>query len=334
MWYDKHKIGCVKMSRHAMKRIPLSKLMDLKVDFAFKKLFGTEENKKITIVFLNAILKRTGRDAIKEVTFNNVEIIGAYKEDKQSRLDILVTTEEDYQINVEIQFANKYDMVKRSIYYWSQIYGDQIKQGMTYMQLKPTIVINILNFNLLNQTDLFHTTYHLYEDQEKFRIDDVMEFHFIEIPKLLQHWKADRLDPWNDVLARWLLLLGMVDQRRNYVYEDIYKELEAIAMNDEYLQDAFSSWTEISINPEELSAYRARMKEVLDAEAFIKEAELREQAAQEKGIEKGIGQGIQLAKEENAFNLLAIDMDIETVAQVTGLTLERVQALQEKLKDR
>lgn len=322
------------MSRHAMKRIPLSKLMDLKVDFAFKKLFGTEENKKITIVFLNAILKRTGRDAIKEVTFNNVEIIGAYKEDKQSRLDILVTTEEDYQINVEIQFANKYDMVKRSIYYWSQIYGDQIKQGMTYMQLKPTIVINILNFNLLNQTDLFHTTYHLYEDQEKFRIDDVMEFHFIEIPKLLQHWKADRLDPWNDVLARWLLLLGMVDQRRNYVYEDIYKELEAIAMNDEYLQDAFSSWTEISINPEELSAYRARMKEVLDAEAFIKEAELREQAAQEKGIEKGIEQGIQLAKEENAFNLLAIDMDIETVAQVTGLTLERVQALQEKLKDR
>lgn len=43
------------------------------------------------------------------------------------------------------------------------------------------------------------------------------------------------------MLARWLLLLGMVDQRRNYVYEDIYKELEAIAMNDEYLQDAFSS---------------------------------------------------------------------------------------------
>lgn len=100
-------------------------------------------------------------------------------------------------------------------------------------------------------------------------------------------------------------------------------------MNDEYLQDAFSSWTEISVDPKELSAYRARMKEVLDAEAFIKEAELREQAAQEKGLE----QGIQLAKEENALNLLMIDMDIETVVQVTGLTLERIQALQEKLKD-
>ena len=40
-----------------------------------------------------------------------------------------------------------------------------------------------------------------------------MEFHFIEIPKLLRHWKEDRLDPWNDVLARWLLLLGIVDHR-------------------------------------------------------------------------------------------------------------------------
>lgn len=126
------------------------------------------------------------------------------------------------------------------------------------------------------------------------------------------------------------LFLIMVRLGLEWSHDIIYhKVLEAIAMNDEYLQDAFSSWTEISVDPKELSAYRARMKEVLDAEAFIKKAELREQAAQEKGLE----QGIQLAKEENALNLLMIDMDIETVVQVTGLTLERIQALQEKLKD-
>ena len=126
------------------------------------------------------------------------------------------------------------------------------------------------------------------------------------------------------------LFLIMVRLGLEWSHDIIYhKVLEAIAMNDEYLQDAFSSWTEISVDPKELSAYRARMKEVLDAEAFIKEAELREQAAQEKGLE----QGIQLAKEENALNLLMIDMDIETVLQFTGLTLERIQELQEKFKD-
>ena len=43
-----------------LKTIPLDKLMDLKIDFAFKQLFGIEKNKDITIVFLNAILHRTG----------------------------------------------------------------------------------------------------------------------------------------------------------------------------------------------------------------------------------------------------------------------------------
>lgn len=34
----------------------MSPLMDLKVDYAFKQLFGTQGNEKILIAFLNAIL--------------------------------------------------------------------------------------------------------------------------------------------------------------------------------------------------------------------------------------------------------------------------------------
>ena len=53
------------MNQKAIRRVPLDKFFDLKVDFAFKQLFGNEKNKKITIVFLNAVLKLTGRDTIK-----------------------------------------------------------------------------------------------------------------------------------------------------------------------------------------------------------------------------------------------------------------------------
>ncbi|WP_186321503.1 Rpn family recombination-promoting nuclease/putative transposase [Bacillus sp. FJAT-22090] len=97
---------------------------------------------------------------------------------------------------------------------WSQLYSDQLIKSMSYIELNATITVNILNFDLFSKTDLFHTTYHLYKDEEKFRMDDMMEFHFIEIPKLLQHGKEERLDPWNDVLVRWLLLLGIVDHRK------------------------------------------------------------------------------------------------------------------------
>ena len=48
-------------------------------------------------------------------------------------------------------------------------------------------------------------------------LTDVMQFHFIEIPKLLIDWKAEKLDPRNGVLARWLLLLGIVDHRKGTV---------------------------------------------------------------------------------------------------------------------
>lgn len=210
------------MSERALRRIPLDKYVDLKVDYAFKQLFGSEQNKGITVVFLNAILKRTGLNAIKEIAFVSQEVGGEYQEDKQSRLDILVKTQEDELINVEIQLTNQYDMVKRTLFYWSRIYNSQLQKGMGYNKLLPTITINICSFDLFDQTDAFHNIFHLYEKEEKFRMDDVLEIHFIEMNKFIKQWHEKTLDPWNNILARWLLLLGMVDARkRRYTLKSI-----------------------------------------------------------------------------------------------------------------
>lgn len=45
------------MKTNVLKRIPLNRLMDLKIDFAFKQLFGQEKNKDITIVFFECHFK-------------------------------------------------------------------------------------------------------------------------------------------------------------------------------------------------------------------------------------------------------------------------------------
>ncbi|RKQ34767.1 Rpn family recombination-promoting nuclease/putative transposase [Oceanobacillus halophilus] len=330
-----------------LKRIPLERLMDLKVDYAFKQLFGNEKNKEITVVFLNAILQRTGRDRIKDISFQNVESGGEYADDKQSRLDLLVVTNADEWINVEIQFTNQYDMVKRSIYYWSGVYRQPLQKSMSYKELRPVIAINILNFNLFQETKKFHTTYHLYEDEENFRLTNVMEFHFIEMEKLIKDWKEDRLDPWNNVLARWLLMLGMVDHRNRKIYHDIYKELEEISMKDKSLKDAFQNWEELSMTQEQYLAYESRLKRVMDEEAAKREAELRAQEAEKEGKEKGMKEGMKEgmkqgmkqgmkegekeAKEEIARKLLTNGMNVEFVIEVTGLTKERVLEIQSEL---
>lgn len=311
------------MQSKLLKRVPLNRLMDLKVDYAFKQLFGTEKNKEITVVFLNAILQRHGRESIKDISFSNTEAGGEYDGDKQSRLDILAVTNTNERINIEIQFTNQYEMVKRSIYYWAGIYRSSMKKGMGYKQLNPVIAINILNFELFNQTERFHTFYHLYEDEESFKLTDVMEFHFLEMPKLINDWKKERLDPWNDLLARWMLLLGIVDHRNGKVYEDIYKELEEIAMKDEILKHAFKGWDMLSATQEEVLAYEARLKQVLDEEAIKKEAELREQEALQQGREEGRRTVIK--------KMLKKGMDVETVATILECSVEEIKQIHQEL---
>ncbi|MEK4426033.1 hypothetical protein [Solibacillus sp. FSL K6-1523] len=62
----------------------------------------------------------------------------------------------------------------------------------------------------------------------------------------LKAWQDGLLDPLNDILARWLLLLGMVDALKEKVYVDIYKELEELVMKDENLQEALTVWENMS----------------------------------------------------------------------------------------
>lgn len=53
------------MHKRALKRMQIHDLIDLKVDYAFKQMFGSERNKNITVVFLNPNYSRsTKSDAV------------------------------------------------------------------------------------------------------------------------------------------------------------------------------------------------------------------------------------------------------------------------------
>lgn len=315
------------MSEKALRRIPLTKLMDLKVDYAFKQMFGSEKNKHITIVFLNSILHRTGRNSIQDVAFMRQEVGGEYKDDKQSRLDIVVRTQDHQMINIEIQLSNQHDMFKRTLFYWAQLYTSQLQKGMGYHKLLPTITINICNFTLFPQTEYYHSTFHLYEDKTLKRLiiqDDALEVHFIEMNKFLEQWHRGGLKPLDDILARWLLLLGMVDARKKKVYDNIYCELEELAMKDEHLLQAFNVWEDLSLSQEDIIAYQSRLKYILDEEAKLEDVK---HMAEQKGIEKGIEKG----KEEISKKLLVDGMDIEFICKITGLSVERIEEIKERL---
>nr|WP_285844166.1 Rpn family recombination-promoting nuclease/putative transposase [Brevibacillus borstelensis] len=300
--------------------------MDLKVDYAFKLLFGTQENEPILRAMLNALLKLPKDDRIASLTILNSELLREYETDKQSVLDIYARTEKDEYINIEIQLADKYDMKKRTLYYWSRIYSSQLKKGsISYGEMKKTITINILDFDLLQETDRYHSTFRLYEDEEKFLLTDVLEVHFVEMPKLLRLWEQQAVNLEENEKERWLLILEADDR------EDIRRELEAIAMKDPVMKKAIDQWEDLSRDEKTWIEYETRKKAIHDELSAAREAELRQQRAREEGLAEGRTEGERQKATEVAKNLLAMDMTVEVVAKATGLSLEEIEKLKKQL---
>ena len=72
-----------------------------RVDFAFKKLFGSEENKDLLISLINSVVN--SKDQIIKVELKNPYNLADYKADKLSILDIKAKDAKGTWFNVEMQ---------------------------------------------------------------------------------------------------------------------------------------------------------------------------------------------------------------------------------------
>ena len=277
-------------------------LLSPKVDFVFKKIFGSEENKSVLISFLNATLKP--KKEIVSVDLKNTDIEKEYLKDKFSRLDVKATTSNKETINIEIQLKNEYDMIQRSLYYWSKIYEEQIQEGDSYSNLNRTVCINILNYNYL-KNDRFHNIYRLKEIETNEELTDIEEIHFIEIPKL----RELNLNDEADMLEVWI----------EFLRDPESEVIRNIEMSNEAVRKAKDKLYKLSQSKEDREFYFLREKAIRDEISALSKAK-------EEGIEQGMQKG---AKEEKiliAKNLLDI-LDNNTISEKTGLSLEEVRQL-------
>ncbi|PEF30471.1 ATPase [Bacillus thuringiensis] len=312
-------------------------LVNLRIDFAFKQLFGTNGSEDILIAFLNAMLQDSLESPIASLQLEDPHLHREYEEDKLSILDISATLNTGIKVNVEIQLNNNHDMVKRSLYYWGRLYTSQLQKAMPYSALHKTITINLLNFVMFSEHPAFHTTSILWNTQQKKLLSDDIEIHTIEIPKLTEQWYEEKVNPWKDPFVRWLLLLSANED------EHLTKLLEDIAMNqDPILQKAINKWERMSQDSSFRQAYDAREKVLMDEAAKFAHAETEgikrgmEQGIKkglEKGIEKGIQQGIEKGRKEGVQqgkiqmikNMYDLGIPLETIAKASKLSLHEIE---------
>ncbi|MDR2048487.1 MAG: Rpn family recombination-promoting nuclease/putative transposase, partial [Treponema sp.] len=119
-------------------------------DYLFLKIMGEKGDEEQLLGFLNAVLKRTGKDKLVsvEIIENKIfpaEVIG----DKSSILDLRALLAEGTRITIEVQLRNLGNMDRRSLFYWSREYSKGLEAGQDYEELPNVIAINIVNFEYI-----------------------------------------------------------------------------------------------------------------------------------------------------------------------------------------
>ena len=284
-------------------------LLNPKIDFVFKKIFGSEEHPEILISFLNAVLKP--QKPIVSVEIKNSDLEKEYIEDKFSRLDVKALTSNKEIINIEIQLKNEYNMIQRSLYYWSKLYEEQLSEGDRYDKLSRTVCINILDFKYL-KNDRFHNGYRLKEIETNEELTDLQEIHFIEIPKLKRFESTEEIV---DLLEGWVEFLRDPES-------EVIRKLE---MSNKEIREAKDELYRLSRNSKERELYYLREKSLRDEISALANAK-------EKGLKEGLKQGLFEGKLESARSFLDI-LDDDTIASKLNIDVDIIKKLRiEKLK--
>lgn len=172
-------------------------IVKLKLDVIFKRVFGNDKNKNIIAAFISALLE-IPRDSIREIYINNVELAPEYFEQKFSRLDLSMDVD-GRKVNVEMQVNYEPDFRERTLFYWSKLYSDELKAGEEYGSLKPTVCINIINFNLFDCTD-YHSHFKVMETERHEILSDKFAIHFFELKKMNNIKKNKPMEDWLNLI--------------------------------------------------------------------------------------------------------------------------------------
>src|SRR5580700_6070944 len=135
--------------------------LDPKVDYAFKKVFGSEANTPVLLNLLDAVLKPPPDQRLVSVEilnpFNDKEAV----DDKLSILDIKARDQQGRQYNVEMQMIGSGIYVQRVLYYWAVLHSQQLREGSDYDTLQATISISFVNGELFPQVPDHHLDFQL-----------------------------------------------------------------------------------------------------------------------------------------------------------------------------
>ena len=237
------------------------RFIDPKIDFAFKKIFGSSDSKDILINFLNAILYEA------QPLIEDLEIIDSQPENptlgaQETRLDVKATINGDRIALVEIQLINVPSFGNRVLYNAAKSYSQQLTGKDRYERLKTVISLKIADFEMFENQPEFMSRFVFQEKEQQFQCPDTaIELVFLELPKFSKELAA--LETTAD---QWIYFL-----KNTSTLETVPETLSAVPE----IQKAFRIAREDNFTQEEL-------KELQKQELWIQDQQIAIEIAREQ----------------------------------------------------
>ena len=280
-----------------------------KTDFAFKKIFGSEQSRGILTSFLNGILY-AGDSIIQDLTildpYQAPRILGI----KSSYLDVKARLSNGNWVIIEMQVLNVEGFEKRVLYNATKTYSAQLNKGDDYEILSPVIALTITDFEMFDDIDRPISWFVLKEKESsvEYPISD-LELVFVELPK----FKVP-LDSLETLTDKWIYFLQNA--------KDLSVVPDSMGSVAE-IRQAFDIANQAGLTREELDLIERQLMYIQDQRGALTYVT---RVAREQGLEQGLEQGRQDMQRSIAQNLLQT-LDDAAINQITGLTLDEIRLL-------
>jgi predicted transposase/invertase (TIGR01784 family) len=294
-------------------------------DGIFKTLLTHPDAEPVLRNLISSVLNIS----VASVKVRNTELPITGIGEKRERLDVNCVTDDNTQIDVEMQTRPMEDdtveegyvnIKDRAVYYLCDLHSSQRGRGIAYSELMRSYQIMFCGFTVLpNQEDFLN--HYGFRDKNGILLSDAVGIVFIELSKLGDIIKK----PVKDMTGAemWSVFFGHASEPKyRGILEQMIEAKEEIKMASELLMD-------ISKDEIERAHYRSRKMYLMDEEH---KAAVRRKAMEklQNEVLKSKNEAIRSKAEgkiEVAGKLLDMNLSVESIMEATELTRPEIEAL-------
>jgi len=252
--------------------------IDVTTDFAFKKVFGSQQSKDILISFLNALLPFEDNPIV------DLTIVDPYQAPqvatlKNTYVDVKAYLNNGTQVIIEMQALNQPGFDKRVLLNVAKAYSTQLEKGEKYTELKPAIGLTVTDFVMFPEKELASkvvSNFIFLEEEKLIPYPKEMRLVFVELPKF-----EKTLRQVKGMADKWIYFVKNVGH---------LKSIPKTLANDKEINQALSIANTASLTPEEIEVQQKKLVWISDQKSNLARAEHaeRENAKAQKAAQEAL----------------------------------------------